>query len=73
MRRIKLIAEKTFRDPAIRLHCLPVPAERYGWTRRSIAPLVGNQGAAHLGVAGNGQDHRLPGAVFVGIIVTRPV
>ena len=36
MRRIKLIAETTFRDPAIRLHCLPVPAERYGWTRRSI-------------------------------------
>jgi uncharacterized SAM-binding protein YcdF (DUF218 family) len=36
MRRIKLIAEKTFRDPAILLHCLPVPAERYGWTRHSI-------------------------------------
>jgi hypothetical protein len=37
MRRIKLIAENNFRDPAIRLHCLPVPAERYGWTRHSIS------------------------------------
>jgi len=36
MRRIRLIAEKTFRDPAIRLHCLPVPPERYGWSRRTI-------------------------------------
>jgi uncharacterized SAM-binding protein YcdF (DUF218 family) len=36
MRRIRLIAEKTFRDPAIRLHCLPVPLERYGWTRHSL-------------------------------------
>jgi uncharacterized SAM-binding protein YcdF (DUF218 family) len=36
MRRIRLIAEKTFRDPAIRLHCLPVPLDRYGWTRRSL-------------------------------------
>jgi uncharacterized SAM-binding protein YcdF (DUF218 family) len=36
MRRIRLIAEKAFRDPAIRLHCLPVPPERYGWSRRAI-------------------------------------